>query len=928
MPAHVPTLADSISTRSLTVEEPALRVLVGLELGGASWTERDQHASGAGGIGDVCWGPPQLLRDLELRLGLAAPSSPNVVRIARYAARIAKTAAQGRYYTRSFELDPLGAAAALLRLRDLLVEAGWRGERILDGGARLDALRELEQVNEPPLPPGDADRVAAIAQELGRRRIAPLYGELSLVEPLDHWSTCWQLIFKALADAGTQLSLTQPVAPSAPESTDLGRLQRVLCAPTPRPVELRGDGSFRILRAATAWEAARAAAAIVGRLPAEEAVIIREHDRSALDHAFAVAGLRTQGLRAFSACRSALQVLPLALELAFEPKDPYRVLELLTLPLGPFNGFVGHALARALAQAPGIGSPAWEAVKQRLPEREQSGAGSAEQLARIAEWLEAPGAHASTGAPIASLVAVAERVRSWLISRIQSSAGDSLLLAAAQQAAAVRAALESDPRASLTLAQLRRLTETVLAQGVAADLVRERAGRAHFVDSAAQLRSPCAALLWWPFTAAPRLAAELPWRRAEAAALAAANVRFPDAGQRLTQRAAAARVAFCCAQRQLVLVIPRRGAGTALAHNPLWDELVAGAHLDETTLGRVTVDASELRDPGCAKLGADSPALIAFDAAALPGGYAEWSIAPEHVKPVERFSPESLLALLGCPLQWALRYGAGVRRGGHGLPPLYVLAGTLGHRLVELLHVAGAFDLDDAALELRAKAELGTLLQREGGVLLRAGMSLERAQLERELVRAVVELARLLREHGLRIAAVEREIEAAWQGSKLEGRLDLLVVGRDGQHAIIDLKTGVSKYREQLRTGRALQLAAYAFASAAQLGVEEWPEAGYFSLRKAKLYGLTARTLAPAEVIVGPSLQDTWRKVERSTRRALSLMQQGTFPATGVREAAPLLERLGVSEAEAEAHFALPSGVRCEYCRYDGLCGRRWEALQ
>jgi hypothetical protein len=49
---------------------------------------------------------------------------------------------------------------------------------------------------------------------------------------------------------------------------------------------------------------------------------------------------------------------------------------------------------------------------------------------------------------------------------------------------------------------------------------------------------------------------------------------------------------------------------------------------------------------------------------------------------------------------------------------------------------------------------------------------------------------------------------------------------------------------------------------------------------------------------------------------------------TGIRGAAPLLEAFGVSEPERPAYFALPSGSRCEYCRYDALCGRRWEALQ
>ena len=86
-------------------------------------------------------------------------------------------------------------------------------------------------------------------------------------------------------------------------------------------------------------------------------------------------------------------------------------------------------------------------------------------------------------------------------------------------------------------------------------------------------------------------------------------------------------------------------------------------------------------------------ALDAFDIMALPGGHPEWVVPGGHAAPIERFSATSLNALLGCPLQWVLRYRAGIRTGGHALPPLFLLNGTLGHRLVENLHAQGAFDL-------------------------------------------------------------------------------------------------------------------------------------------------------------------------------------------------------------------------------------------
>jgi len=904
-----------------------MRVLVGLELGGASLTGHDALSLGGAAIGSVCWGRTQLLGDLELRLGLARPRTSHAVRVARFAARMSQLAPKGRYYSRAFGVDALGTAAAMLALRDVLVEAGWAGQPLEGAGKRLEALHELEQLKELELPAGDADRLITTAVELERRSSA-LYDELTLVEPTEEWSSAWRRIFAALDRAGTPVRLEHLEMRLAPADTDLGRLQRALRGERRDgpPLELRGDGSFAVIESETSWQAAHASAAILAHATEIDTVVIREHDAAALDNALAALGVRTQGLRTVSPWRSALQILPLALELAFEPKDPYRVLELLTLSVGPFTGFIGHALARALAQSPGIGSPAWEAVKQQLPSREQTSTRAHKHLARIAEWLEAPGVDARLGAPVSTLLAVVQRVRDWILNRIASAPDESLLLAAAHQAAALSAALESDPRVTLTLVQVRQLAESVLASGTSAELLRESAGRIPCVASPSHLRKAHEQVLWWSFTAPPSAHRTARWRRQEAVALAKASLSFPEPGQRLSARAAAARVAFCSAIQRLVLVVPSEQAGQSLARHPLWEELLAGTGLDEPAFARVTVSARQLCEPGTHDVRlSPPPRLVRREALALPGGHSEWRVPEEVALPVS-FSPTSLEALLGCPLEWVLRYRASVRSGGHALPPLYLLNGSLGHRLVEMLHGAGAFEGDEASLRALAEAQLKPLFEREGAVLLRPGLGFERAQLEQQLVRAVVELARLMRSASLRIVAVEQDIQAAWQSGRLEGRLDLLVATEHGEHAIVDMKGGMATYRDLLRSGRAVQLAAYAFARTADGSA--WPDAGYFSLKQGKLFGLASRVLPHAEVIAGPSLSDTWQSVERSVRRALPLAQAGRFAVTGVRGAPPLLATLGVSETEASRHFALPSGARCKYCQYDALCGRRWEVLQ
>ena len=53
--------------------------------------------------------------------------------------------------------------------------------------------------------------------------------------------------------------------------------------------------------------------------------------------------------------------------LAFEPKDPFRLLELLLMNEGPLQGLVGRKLATALAERTGFG-PLWQSAKADIAE--------------------------------------------------------------------------------------------------------------------------------------------------------------------------------------------------------------------------------------------------------------------------------------------------------------------------------------------------------------------------------------------------------------------------------------------------------------------------------------------------------------------------------------------------------------------------------
>lgn len=900
-----------------------MRIFAGLGFGGPTLTALDDPALGQGHVGHAVWGPAELLRDLELRLGIAADPRVPALRIARWAERMSRLAPFGRFYSRSFGLDPLGTARAILDLRDQLIESLWTGAQIPTGGPRLDALSELELLKEPVLPAGVGDRVASVVHELAARRFR-IYAELTLAEPGELWPGCWRNLFALLEQTGTTILEAVDDLPGADPDTDLGRVQRALkFGILPVGESLRGDGSFVLLSAPTSWEAARATAAVLSRLPADRTVVVREHDASALDGALEAHGLSTQGWASRSPWRGAIQVLPLALELAFEPRDPYRALELLTLPTGPFRGAAGYRLTRALLQSPGIGSPAWGSAKADLAKVPEAGWGS-----RIAEWFEGKGADPVTGASKGVLLAVSERVRAWALSRVASAPDDVTFRSAVAHAAGLQAALESDTRSSFSLVEVRRLVASVLGSGTSFELLAERAGRVDHVSRAGDLRVPRENVVWWSFMDGGHTRAGLPWHREELRALSDAGVRFVEPALRLAARASDWRRAIQAATSRVILVAPSVVAKTKLAPHPLWDEITARMRMSDADRARVTLRARDLLIPGTAPLLLERPTLQALSATPLPGGHAEWQLPPGAHPSTDRFSASGLSALLACPLQWSLGYAGGLRSGGQALPRGHQLNGSLGHRLVELLHQHGDFELsEESTFSARAEAELARLIESEGAVLLRVGMAFERQQLERQLVAAVTDLFRTLRRAKLRIVAVEEKLDVPWAKRSLHGRLDLLVAGPDGDEGILDMKWGYAAYRDQLRSGRALQLATYAFARSIRKGGQP-PHVAYFSLSRGRLLAPSNSFWLQSDVADAPTAADTWKRVERSVDRAEALVTRGRLPATGLKRSLPMLESMGVEESAHREHFSFEPGSACGYCELDALCGRRWEAAR
>lgn len=919
-----------------------MRPIVGWALEGPSFTGA---ALGQARLGEPAWGPLGLLRDLELRLGLPHEEALPSARVPLYRARIGRLADSRAFYSRSFAVDALGTAQALLAWRDALVDAGWDGAPIVGGGERIDALAAIEPPISEAFPPATADRLARAETGLRARETqSVIYEEIKLVEAREIWSERWQRVFSLLQQSGTRLSRAHSKFRGAAETTDLGRLQRLIRSERPTREQttapLRGDGSLLLLRGETPDELAELAAALLGRWR-DGALVVRSLRDATLEAALRRHGMPGQGRSGRSEWRPAMQVLPLVLELAYEPRDPYRVLELLTLPAGPFSGLIGSTLARAVSRQPGIGGQAWLERKRRLLERllenelkSLGGSGEAAAEVRVAErmrfvtqWLESPGA-TPQGATRESLLALAASVRSWLEQRVAVGDGD-VYSAAHAQACAFLEAIDHDARALLSRQDVRQLLDSVVRVPHALTLSDEQAGRVPHVGHPAAVLGSAASVVFWGFVAdVERPAATPPWNRAELDALAAAGVRFADPAGLLAAEADAWRRAILAAGERVVFVVPNWADGVAMSPHSLWDEIRARLAIDDVAAAKLTIDAQHLlRD------GSDSwVAMQTLSTLALPEARAEWTLPLTlSMRAAEgTSSPATALTRLAtCPLAWVLEHRADVRAGVISkVPEGPQLNGSLSHRVVEELFRDGSFDALESVFLERQASVVERLIRTEAATLLLPGSAIERTQLVAQVRRAMRALYRYLAQAGFRIAGVEELLEPNTAIGKLSARLDVRLVDDSGNAAVLDLKWGANSHQLLIQRGRAVQLAVYARAltNTDDPGAPT-PPAGYFAMSSGRVLSADPRMKASG-LLEGPGLDETWSRVERTTSEVMRALDSGRVLVGATKRALPLLEALGVPKADHSNHFAVEKTAVCEYCTYGVICGKAWEELR
>ena len=299
-------------------------------------------------------GRETLLRWLETQLGLRPADVSQTLRVATYARMLDK--AGGKSYQASFETDRWSTAKALLRRRDTLLLSGWDGKTHPGLPGVVKDLAHVESLKSD-LAPCEAERLSAVAAALAGGQKLPAHEVLLLQEPAQ-WPKAWQPV---LSQLHCERSAPQSKKAHAHAGTLLHDFQTAFLE-TPA-LSTRTDESLTWWRALSVFTAADAvAASLAGGVDPRDVVILCEDAQTAvlLDDALVRHGLPSMGGTVLTAAHPVLQLLPLWLNLAWEPVDPGQLLDFLNLPVSPIPRPAARLLAEAVSEQPGIGGRAWK----------------------------------------------------------------------------------------------------------------------------------------------------------------------------------------------------------------------------------------------------------------------------------------------------------------------------------------------------------------------------------------------------------------------------------------------------------------------------------------------------------------------------------------------------------------------------------------
>ncbi|MEM1214330.1 MAG: PD-(D/E)XK nuclease family protein [Bacteroidota bacterium] len=817
-----------------------MRIYLGLAL-------QDGHLPRPTGVqlGTLYTYPTALLRWLEGELGLQ-PASEEVdhLRVEQYrqALRQYLKAEAAAFFADSYQADDLGTAATLLAWRDELLGAGWDFCMDADTPPRLRVLATVESYWANPelalqLYAGETDRACLVWQQA--ERAVQLIDELYLLDERSYYPPFWQRFFTTLESHGLVIKTEAAVTEAAGPTTDLGRWQAFLRGAQTVKTTLRGDGSLLLLQGFRETHLSAYVAQLLRQHPDYRPSLLLPQANATLDNALRREGLPSLGIPSSSLARPSLQVLKLASVFLWDPIDPYKIMEFVSLRLKPLEDGLAQRIALFLADTPGLFSGRWFGMIRDYLEEELPNRAAYNKTIKVAEvqqqynfWFRRKRVNSRTERVAKEDArAIYAYLQNWAAQLAREEEATTLHILA-KQARKIVELLDALPEDQLGFLELERIIRTIYEP---APLARE-AEAAHLphVHQTGAVIGPVTELIWWDcFEQEPNYFFSH-WYPAERAYLAAQQVKVESPTQQNDRLVEQRKRPVLHTQNRLLLCSPDFCDGKATTPHPLLGDLLACfgedlspicLHVDHQTKGAAWNAVFE-RLPASVD---ETPAPLA-----RPQAFLQVPVTDASDLSRDEETPTSLEQLLYYPYQWVLRHHIQLRQSSIlSVVQDNRLFGNLAHRVLEnLLRKPDWATWSKAQLHNWIDVEIPSLLEKEGATLLLYGREPERIAFAHKMKFAAWSLVHLLRENGWDVQGTEEVLEGKVGPIHLRGRADL-VLRRGDEHAIVDLKyRGISRYRNVLTSEEDIQLGLYAYLLGA---ADTWAHTAYYIIDKGQL---------------------------------------------------------------------------------------------
>ncbi len=819
-------------------------------------------------------GPKNLLKLLEKQLTLnGLISENNFLRVEQYRQVLKQHLVRepDAFYGQSFEADQMGTAVTLLKWRDELIVGGVdfknKAENLPQRLNTLFGVERLLDISEQLLYPGYADRFVRVVEVL-QNEVIPIT-KIILNEPLDLLPYSFQRLFEIMKNQGVPLEVNTIQANA--EKEDLKSFQYFLGNRYKGVAQkkLQGDGSLILIKGKRETDLAVWLARLLRLNPDLQPVCLIPEKNRALDDALIHDGFPSLGILSESLARPTLQILKLVNAFLWKPVDPFKIMEFVSLSVKPLWDELAEIIAEQMAKTPGIKSERWNQVVfnyfKGLEKRAETDTTiEVEAIRKEYEfWFERKRYDINEMVPKDDVVAVFNYIHLWALKQHQeNSYRQNSILVLSDQARKIRDLLLALPEneSQLSNLQVERIVRTVYEPTPV--MFREpQAGHLPYVYHPAAITKPVPDVFWWNFVDREPDHTFSHWYEEEWDYFRKNDLPIEPIHRQNARALWLRHQPVFRATDRLVFIVPEVIEGREMLSHPLLGDL-SGAfeNIENITFDIDAANPNEiLSDWALPEKEALVPRLL--------GDPKPYIHMPENklfeTPDTESFS--SLESLFYYPYKWVFKHKIKLRASSIlSVVREHTLMGNLAHRVFELMFEEDTSQWTKADTEQWITERLPKLLEEEGAILLLYGKEPERINFENLLKYSAWSLIHTIQSNQWKVVATEQQVRGDFMDLKVKGFIDL-VLERDGEIAIVDLKWSGAGYRENtFRNREDLQLVIY---SKLIKNAKPWAHTAYFIISQAKMIArnhlaFNNATAVDPEVDHLEVHQSIWEKME------------------------------------------------------------------